>query len=140
MRIEMRELNGILDQISALYHDAAVKYGLSDCEFTILYLLREEGGACNQSVFYKVSGIRRSTVNSSIRKMEMAGSLTLCPGEGRNTRVSLTEKGKKLSARTVEKVIEAENRILDSWSAEEKAIFMDLNRRLLRQMREQIEH
>ena len=43
MRVEMRELNGILDQISALYHDAAVKYGLSDSEFTILYLLREEG-------------------------------------------------------------------------------------------------
>ena len=51
----------------------------------------------------------------------------LTPGEGRNTMVFLTEKGRKLMEDTVYKVIQIENTIYDTWTPEEQKLFMKLN-------------
>ncbi len=82
-------------EINALYHEAAVKMGISDSVQNILYVLCEKGGQCPQSEISKLTGISRQTINSAIRKLEKKEIVYLEPGKGRNTILCLTEKGKQ---------------------------------------------
>lgn len=128
MKIALKEYNEIINTICNLYHEAAVKLGLSDSEMDILYGLCSHGQGCYQSTLYKETGMTKSTINSAIKKMERDEILYLTPGPGRNTCVYLTEKGQKLAERTVYKVFEIENAVYEGWSEEEKQIFLRLNR------------
>ena len=129
MKVEFKEFNSIIGKINGIYHEAALKMGISDSERDILYVLCDRGSGCNQSVLYKETGMTRSTVNSAIRKLENAGILYLTAGRGRNTCVVLTEKGERYIAETVGKLIEIENRIYLSWTPEERQFFLQLNQR-----------
>ena len=60
-------------EINALYHEAAVKTGISDSVQNILYVLCEKGGKCLQSEISRLTGISRQTINSAIRKLEKEG-------------------------------------------------------------------
>ena len=115
-----KEFYNLLSQVNSVYHDAALKLGLTDSELDILY--------SNQSIFYKETGTTKSTINSAVRKMEQAGYLYLKPGTGRNTCVFLTEKGEELMKNTAHRLIAIENAIFESWSPEEQQLFMKLNR------------
>ena len=78
-------------EITSLYHEAAVKMGISDTVLNILYVLCERDGQCLQSDIFRLTGISRQTINSAIRKLEKDGFAYLKQGEGRNTMVCLTE-------------------------------------------------
>ena len=91
--------------MQSAYHESALKMNLSDSEFWILYVFNFHQEGCNQSVLYKEACLTKSTVNSAIRKMEQKDLLYLTPGEGRNTMVFLTEKGRKLMEDTVYKAV-----------------------------------
>ena len=70
--------------------------------------------------------------------MEQKDLIYLTPGEGRNTRVFLTEKGRKLMEDTVYKVIQIENTIYDTWTPEEQELFMKLNCDFAEKLRDKI--
>lgn len=135
MRVAFKEFNRIIGNINGAYHDVCMKLGISDSEFDILYILCDLGDGCNQSAFYKNSGLGRSTINSAIKKMEKNGLIRMERGTGRNTLIYLTDAGKALSARTAERVIAIENTIYDSLSREEQELFTRLNERYLAEFR-----
>ena len=60
-------------EITSLYHEAAVKIGVSDTVLDILYVLCEQEGQCLQSDIFRLTGISRQTINSAIRKLERDG-------------------------------------------------------------------
>ena len=60
-----KEFYNLLSQVNSVYHDAALKLGLTDSELDILYSLNEHGSGCNQSIFYKETGTTKSTINSA---------------------------------------------------------------------------
>ena len=128
MDIAFKEYNLIDDIMSSAYHEAAVKFHISDSELSILYTLAYHGDGCCQSVLYKETWMPKSTVNSALKKMEREGYLYLQPGKGRNTCVFFTEKGGELARNTVYKLVEMENRIYESWTEEERQMFLRLNR------------
>lgn len=97
----IQEFNQIDGRISSLYHAAALKMGLSDSEFRILYTLAVNAPGYLQSALREATGMGRSTVNSALKKLEREGILTLSPGSGRHTCVSLTAQGHRLADRTV---------------------------------------
>lgn len=136
MEVAFKEFNQVLGNINAAYHEVCVKLGISDSEFDILYNLCDLGDGCNQSAIYKNSGLGKTTINSAIKKMEKNGLLRIEQGSGRNTLVYLTEEGKKLSARTVERIIEIENMIFHSWSKEDQKMFIGLNEKYLKEFNE----
>ena len=140
MNVEMKPFNNILGQIDGAYHDVAVRLGLSDSMFDILYILCEEGEGCNQSVLYKNSGLGKTTINSAIRRMEQQNLLYLTPGEGRNTCVYLTDAGREMLRTSVEPVIRIENEIFSSWTKKEQELFIGLNQRYLDMFREKTDH
>lgn len=62
------ELNQYSGGIGGIYHDYAVKVGISGSMLDILYVLNGEDGSCYQSLFYKQTGLSRSTINSCLKK------------------------------------------------------------------------
>ena len=94
-------------EINALYHEAAVKMGVSDSVQNILYVLCEKDGRCLQSEVSKLTGISRQTINSAIRNLEKDGIVYLEQGKGRNTILRLTEKGEKFAKEKIYPLYEA---------------------------------
>lgn len=116
-------------EINALYHEAAVKMGISDSVQNILYVLCEKNGRCLQSEISKLTGISRQTINSAIRKLEKEDIVYLEQGKGRNTILCLTEKGKKFSSEKIMPLHEAENKIWNEWTAEEQQQYLTLTKK-----------
>ena len=116
-------------EINALYHEAAVKAGVSDSTQNILYVICEKGDCCSQSEISKLTGISRQTINSAIHKLEKEGILSLAPGSGRNTTVCLTEKGKKYASEKIQPLFEIENKIWNEWTEEEQQEYLTLTQK-----------
>ena len=89
-------------EINALYHEAAVKMGISDSVQNILYVLCEKEGRCLQSEVSKLTGISRQTINSAIRKLEKEAIVYLH---------------------------EMENKIWNEWTAEEQQQYLTLTKK-----------
>ncbi len=62
--LEREQYTYLAGEINALYHEAAVKMGISDSVQNILYVLCEKGGKCLQSEISKLTGISRQTIRS----------------------------------------------------------------------------
>lgn len=108
-------------EINALYHEAAVKTGISDSIQNILYVICErDEKRCLQSEISKLTGMSRQTINSAIRKLEQDGIVYLEQGKGRNTIVCLTEKGKQYAYEKVYPLFEVENKIWNEWTEEDQ--------------------
>lgn len=116
-------------EINALYHEAAVKMGVSDSVQNILYVICEKGNKCLQSDISKLTGMSRQTINSAIRKLETDGIIYLEPGKGRNTIVCLTEKGKKFALEKIYPLYEVENKIWNEWTTDEQQQYLMLTQK-----------
>ena len=66
--LETGQYTYLAGEINALYHEAAVKTGISDSVQNILYVLCEKDGQCLQSEISKLTGISRQTINSAIHQ------------------------------------------------------------------------
>ncbi len=139
MDVKLQEMNIIWEKIDILYHEAAREYGLSDADFHVLYILSGVEGYFPQKMMYNLTGISKTTINSAIKKMESEGIIELKAIDGRSTQVGLTDEGKKLSAESVEKIIEIENRIYDGWTEEERRTMISINRKYMEQFEEELE-
>ena len=60
--LETGQYTYLAGEINALYHEAAVKMGISDSVQNILYVLCEKDGKCLQSEISKLTGISRQTI------------------------------------------------------------------------------
>lgn len=116
-------------EINALYHEAAVKMGISDSVQNILYVLCEKNGRCLQSEICKLSGISRQTINSALRNLKKDEIVCLEQGSGRNTVVCLTEKGKAFAAKKVEPLLAMENKIWNEWTPDEQQAYLTLTQK-----------
>lgn len=68
---KVNQINCLNEEIDSLYHQAALKLGVSDCVLFVLYMLHTNDGKCLLYDIYKLSGISKQTVNSAIRKRKM---------------------------------------------------------------------
>lgn len=127
--LHAREYSHLNGEINSLYHEAAVNAGISDSVLNILYVICEKGDRCFQSEVFKLTGISRQTINSAIRKLEKDGIVYLEQGQGRNTIVCLTEKGKKFSEEKIYPLFEMENEIWIEWTTEEQQQYVALTQK-----------
>lgn len=133
---QLKRFNLLVSEIDVVYHDAALKMGLSDSAFLILYTVCWCGGECLLSDI--TTGASKQTINSALRKLEAENIVYLKAFKGRKKKVCLTEKGYHFVEGTVLQLIGMENEIFDSWSEEEKNIYIELTQRYLSAFREKI--
>jgi len=139
MEVKLREINNVWERIDKLYHEVARKFGLSDADFHILYILYRPEEYVPQKEIYQQTGISKSTINSAVKKMEQEGIIKINVIDGRSTQVGLTSKGRKLSSKSVEKIIEIENRIYDSWSEEKRETMLNVNKDFMEAFASEVE-
>ena len=139
---EMRRFNYLIVETDAVYHEAALKLGLSDSALQILYTVcdYDGGDACPLQEISRLTGISKQTINSAIRKLEKEGMIYLEQTGTRGKRLCLTQEGKRLAEGTVVKLIEAENDILSAWPREDVDKYLELTEKFLRALREKTEN
>ncbi len=132
----LQEFNRIHKKSNEIYHNIALRLGLSNSAFDILYSICELGDGCLQKDICAATFIPKQTVNSSIRQMETAGYLTLSSGKGRSMHISLTDAGRKLLEQTIHPVLQIENDAFCCMSEEECQQLIALTRRYTQALNE----
>lgn len=115
----LKEFNRIYKKTNEIYHDIALRLGLSDSAFDILYSISELGDDCLQKDICNATCIPKQTIHSSIRQMEKSGYLTLSSGKGRSMHITLTDLGKNLLERTIYPVMQMEGEAFHCMTDEE---------------------
>lgn len=114
-------LNHRLKENDDWYQQVAKLLGISDSAFWILYMLYDYPDGITQSEICSMSCFPKQTVNSSLKKLETDGIISLVPGsDGRSKKIMLTASGKELINRTIVKVRHAEYAALNGMTTEEK--------------------
>lgn len=128
---QLKRFNYLASEIDAAYHAASVKLGLSDSAMQVLYTVSYFGDRCLLSDIYKLSGTSKQTINSALRKLETEGYIRLEIHSGLKKAVFFTQAGKEKAERTVNKIIELENRIFKSWPPADRETYLELTKRYL---------
>ena len=123
----LKEYNHIYNEANDIYHEIARKLQLSDSALDIFYTIFEMGDNCLQRDICKASCMPKQTVNSSIRKLQADGYLTLSPGKGRSMHIHLTPSGQKLIQEKLVPLIRIENDAFEDMTVEECEQLIHLN-------------
>ena len=123
----LKEYNHIYKEANDIYHEIARKLQLSDSALDIFYTIFEIGDNCLQRDICKASCMPKQTVNSSIRKLQTDGYLTLSPGKGRSMHIHLTPSDQKLIQEKLVPLIRIENDAFEDMTVEECEQLIHLN-------------
>lgn len=123
----LKEYNHIYKEANDIYHEIARKLQLSDSALDIFYTIFEMGDNCLQRDICKASCMPKQTVNSSIRKLQTDGYLTLSPGKGRSMHIHLTPSGQKLIQEKLVPLIRIENDAFEDMTVEKCEQLIHLN-------------
>ncbi|MGN1027216.1 MAG: MarR family winged helix-turn-helix transcriptional regulator [Faecousia sp.] len=96
-------------ELSDLYHEIALKIGISDSFFSVFYILYNLGDGCLQKDICCETFANKQTINSAIRKMEQEGYIYLQQGRGRDMHIFLTDTGKAFAEQNIVPVVQKEN-------------------------------
>ncbi len=128
----LKKYNTLYRETDSLYHAVAVKSGLSDAAFWILYTICEYGDGCLQRDICNAVYTSKQTVHSAIRRLEEEGYLFLEPGRGRDKHIRLTERGEKLIEEKIAPVIARENAVFEEMGERDREELLRLTDRYVR--------
>ena len=135
---EIHRFNDILSETDSLYHEIALRLGLTDSAMSILYCVAQLGNGCPLSQVYKRNGGSRQTVSSALRKMEQEEILYLKAANGKSKNIWLTEKGQRLLEEKIMPVLQMENQIFLSWTEQEVEEYLRLAQKYLNDLKNSI--
>lgn len=135
----MYRANCLASDLETLYHQAALKLGLSDSTMLVMYIVYENNGTCLLGNIRKESSLSKQTLNSAIRKLEKEGIIYLEQKGGRTKNVCFTKKGTEYANSTVARLFNAECSAFVGWTEDEINIYLELMERYNHNFREQIE-
>ena len=126
---QLERLNQCVKAIDAVYHSAAVRFGLSDSVFWILLVLSESDRPYTQQELCGEWFYSKQTVNSAIQKLLREGHVHLEPvPSSRNSKlVFLTESGWQLAEDTVLRLSKADYAAFSRMNEEERSAFLALH-------------
>lgn len=131
--------NRLYNESNLLYHSTAVKFGLSDTVFWVLYALYSEDVPQTQVQLSACFGLPKQTLNSAVRGMVEQGLLVLTPAPGCKHRknLSLTEAGRALAEKTVAQVIRAEENAMQRMGLDNARQYITAGRAYTQLLREE---
>lgn len=125
----------------AIYHNVAVKYGLSDTAMWVLYIVSETDEVHTQQELCRQCFCAKQTINTAITNLIKNGyvKLEMLPDSRNQKKIILTDKGWKLAAGTTSLLREAENRAYAKLSKKELKAYLEMTTRLTVSLREETE-
>lgn len=127
------------NETNALYHAAAVQFGLSDTAFWILYALYSSAAPLTQVQMCAEWCLPKQTLNSAVRSMVEQGLLVLTPAPGgkRAKNLNLTESGRALAEKTIARVVRAEAAAICRMGLERMETDLAIRQGYLQKLREE---
>ena len=124
-----------------IYHNVAVKYGLSDTAMWVLYNVYESKDVITQQELCRQCFFAKQTVNTAITGLLKNGYVALeaIPGTRNQKKILLTAKGTALAESTIAPLMEAEARAYSALSREELESYLAMTTRLTVSLREETE-
>lgn len=114
-----------------LYRRLARHFGLSVSALWILYTLETYQRPVTQTELCEYLSLSKQTVNSGLKHLEQEGCIQLTSGPRRRKYLQLTAQGEQLAARTVRRVLAAEEQAFLGLSGEDRARLLALERKYL---------
>lgn len=138
----IKQLDEQMKEYDSIYHDFAVKYGLSDTAMWILYLISDESECCTQQGLCRQCHFPKQTINTALNSLVKNGYAELEPISGaRNSkRIIITESGRRFAETTTDKLKRAEDRAYSRFSDDELNAYLDMTARLNQYIREEIKN
>lgn len=131
--------NQLLKECDNIYHDAAVRAGLSDCAFWILHALWEAEYPLTQSEIGDNASLPRQTVNSALKKLEKDGYLLLEKVSGKTGKsIQLTKDGEQFAKQHIAPIAVAEERVCAQFSRQEQETFLATFKTLVERLKAEI--
>lgn len=134
----LKRYNHLVGEIQACYHEASLKFGISDSVSIILYTICNAGEKHSLSGICKESGLSKQTVNSALRHLEKEDIVYSEAVNGKSKNVCLTEKGKEYVKGNALKLIKLENEILSSWDEQDVLRYLERTEAFLLSLKEKI--
>lgn len=134
----LMEFNMLYKEMDEFYHSTALKLGLSDSAFFILYILYEQGDGCLQRDICDAFCLSKQTVNSSIKKLENQGYISLEQGSGRDKHIHITPQGCRLLDEKIRPVVEIEEQAFARMTETERRRLLQLTRKYLENLQAQL--
>ena len=135
---ESREFNRMYKEVDELYHEVALKSGLSDTSFLVLFSIVELGDGCLQIDIANRYFISKQTISSSVRALEQKGYIYLKHGKKRDMNLYLTAEGERFAADYIIPLMELESNVFLLMSPEERDGLLRLTRRYTELLKEKI--
>lgn len=124
-----------------IYHNVAVKFGLSDTAMWVLYNVYASKDVITQQELCRQCFFAKQTVNTAITSLSENGYVELdaIPGTRNRKKILLTPKGTALAETTVAPLIEAEERAYSALSDEELKSYLETTTKLTVSLRNETE-
>lgn len=133
-----RYYNSLFAEAQAVYHEYAVRQGISDSISSILYAIRTQGECCPIAKLCLDTGLSKQTVHSALQKLEEQGLVRLEALDGKAKQVRLTSAGKDYARSRVEPLMEMEDSIFCSWPEEKLDSYLRLTEDFLEALKEKV--
>ena len=133
-----KEINRLIKELMDLYYETSLKTGLSDSAFDILYAMVSMGSGCLQKDIADYYHMSRTTINSSVKKLEDQGYLSMQKGHGNNKHLSLTKAGEALVHEKIIPIMQMEAGIFSEMNPGEGKEFLRLFQEYIKIYRERI--
>lgn len=136
---QLLEYNRLYKEMDEIYHDYAKACGLSDTAVWVLYTICENTKEYTQAELCSLWSYSRQTVNSALKSLESQGVLQLvaAPESRKNKLIRLTAEGKRLVEQKIMPLLEADRKSFGELDAVERGIFLALNRKYVKALRNQ---
>lgn len=136
----IKQLDEQMKEYDSIYHDFAVRYGMSDTAMWIIYNVSDEAESFTQQDLCRMCYFPKQTVNTALNSLVKNGYAVLEPISGtRNSkRILLTDSGKKLAAQTTNKLKQAEDAAFKAFSDDELKFYLDMSVRLNKNLRDEL--
>ncbi len=103
---------------NAIYHKFSKLFNVSDSESQILYFLMFENEISIQDMIFYTC-LPKQTMNSTLRNMEKKEWITLKNLDSKSKLICLTDKGRKETEESAEKMVKIEEEVFSSIDEEE---------------------
>ncbi len=140
MKKELSKWNRLTKKQDEIYHRCAKRAGLADAQFWVLYALCEADKPLCQNSFCENWCYSKQTVCTAVASLEKADLVQLAFAEGSRKQkdLYLTEKGEEFCNQHVRSVQEAEEKVLEALSQEEREKFFGLLEHLLNHLDQEL--
>lgn len=122
IKAQLEIINQQIKEMSAIYHSAAVKTGISDNEIWVWYALLVLDGEYSQQDICDLWSLPKQTVNSIINNMVKKGYavLEVVPGTRNRKIIRLSDEGKEYGKNIVMRIFESEQKAFGKMTNEER--------------------